>query len=74
MVKVKLTPFTCPACGDGTQISLEIEKKKITQARRHPALFTFRCKKDHSLVVFVDLNFKIRDVEVATDATVKTVK
>jgi hypothetical protein len=73
-VKVKLTPFTCPACSDGTQIHLEIEKKTIKKAGRHPALLTYRCKNDHSLVVFVDLNFKIRDVEVAADATAKTVK
>jgi hypothetical protein len=65
---VKLTQFACPACKDGTQVSVEVEKKKITKADRHPTIVTARCQNGHSLVVFVDINFKIRDVEVATDA------
>jgi hypothetical protein len=72
--KVKLTPFACPACTDGTQVSVEVVKKKITKADRHPTMVTTRCQNDHSLVVFVDLNFQIRDVEVATDAAEKVTK
>jgi len=74
LVKVKLTPFACPACGDGTQVSVEVEKKKIKKAKRHPTIITTRCQNDHSLVLFVDLNFKIRDVEVATDAADEAAK
>ena len=65
---VKLTQFVCPACKDGTLVHIEVEKTKITKAERHPTIVTARCPNDHSLVVFVDKDFKIRDVEVAADA------
>ncbi|MGY5865341.1 MAG: hypothetical protein RTV41_12120 [Candidatus Thorarchaeota archaeon] len=65
---VKLTQFVCPACKDGTLVCVEVERTKITKADRHPTIVTARCSNGHSLVVFVDINFKIRDVEVATDA------
>jgi hypothetical protein len=52
-------------------VFVEVEKTKITKADRHPTMVTTRCKDGHSLVVFVDANFKVRDVEVATDATEK---
>lgn len=68
MVIVKLTQFACPACQDGSQVYVEVEKTRISQAERHPTIVTTRCPNDHSLVVFVDASFTIRDVEVATDA------
>ncbi|MHA1948808.1 MAG: hypothetical protein ACXAAO_02020 [Candidatus Thorarchaeota archaeon] len=69
MAIIKLTQFACPACQDDSQVHIEVEETTITEAERYPAIITARCPKDHSLVVFVDANFKIRDVEIATDAT-----
>ncbi|MHA2026607.1 MAG: hypothetical protein ACXACG_00070 [Candidatus Thorarchaeota archaeon] len=66
--KVELTQFVCPACKDGTLVNVKVKKTKITKAEKHPTIVTTRCPNDHSLVVFVDINFKIRDVEVAADA------
>ena len=71
LAKVKLTQFACPACQDGTLVYVEIEGKKIKEAKRYPTIVTAKCPSEHSLVVFVDSNFQIRDVEVAAEATKK---
>ena len=69
MAKVKLKPFACKACKDGTLVYVEVEEFKITQAKRYPVIVTAKCPKHHALVVFVDSNFQVRDVEVAAEAT-----
>jgi hypothetical protein len=65
MAIVSLKLFTCPACNDGTMIRIEIDEDAIKKAPRLPAAITTTCSKNHSLVVFVDGNFQVRDVEVA---------
>ncbi len=73
MVRKKLKPFACPVCGDGSLVEVEIEEEVITEAKRIPAMMTTRCAKKHTLVLFVDANFQIRDVEVAVQAREKDV-
>ena len=69
MTKIKLKPFACRACKEGTLVYVEVEEHKITQAKRYPVIVTAKCPKNHALVVFVDSNFQVRDVEVAAEAT-----
>ncbi|MFW9925819.1 MAG: hypothetical protein ACFFDM_03515 [Candidatus Thorarchaeota archaeon] len=70
MAKVKLKQFACPACKDGTLVFVEVDETKITLAKRYPVIVTAKCpKKNHSLVVFVDANFQVRDVEAAAEAS-----
>ncbi|MFX1481629.1 MAG: hypothetical protein ACFFCP_00420 [Promethearchaeota archaeon] len=70
MAKVKLKQFACPACRDGTLVYVEVDEYMITTAKRYPVMVTAKCPtKNHSLVVFVDANFQIRDVEAAAEAT-----
>ncbi|TFG32126.1 hypothetical protein EU528_04275 [Candidatus Thorarchaeota archaeon] len=69
MAKIKLKPFACPACTQGNLVYVEVEERKITQAKRYPVIVTAKCSKSHALVAFVDSNFQVRDVEVATEAT-----
>ncbi|MFW9849831.1 MAG: hypothetical protein ACFFF4_11865 [Candidatus Thorarchaeota archaeon] len=63
-----LTPFVCPECRNGELVKLEIEEKRIHEAERLPALVTVSCSNNHVLVLFVDGNFTIRDIEVASSA------
>ena len=69
MVKVSLSPFNCPACQDGTLVRIEVEEDFIREAKRLPAMVTAKCTKNHTLVLFVDGNFLVRDVEAALGAT-----
>ncbi len=69
MVKVLLSPFNCPACQDGTLVRVEVEEDFIREAKRLPAMVTVKCTKNHSLVLFVDGRFQVRDVEAALGAT-----
>ena len=69
MAKAKLKQFAWPACQDKTFVYVEVEETKITEAKRYPTIVTAKCPNDHSLVVFVDTNFQVRDVETAAEAT-----
>ncbi|MHA2206931.1 MAG: hypothetical protein ACXADL_12165, partial [Candidatus Thorarchaeota archaeon] len=68
MAKVELRPFNCPACKDGNFVKIEIDEDIITKAKRLPAMVTTKCAKKHSLVLFVDGNFQVRDIEAAISA------
>ena len=70
MAKISLSPFICPACSDGALVRVEIEEDAIRKAKRLPAMVTTRCTKDHILVLFVDGNFQVRDIEIASKALV----
>ena len=72
MSKVILKPFACPACGNGTMVTVEIEEDAIKNAKRLPAMITTTCKKEHSLVIFVDGRYHVRDIEVAVQTAVDT--
>ncbi|MFW9786602.1 MAG: hypothetical protein ACFFE2_00405 [Candidatus Thorarchaeota archaeon] len=65
MAKVSLSPFTCPECKDGTLVKVDVDEDSIKKAKRLPAMVTTSCSKNHTLVLFVDGQFKIRDVEAA---------
>lgn len=69
MTKVKLSPFQCPACGNGSLVGVEVDEKIITEAKRLPAILTTNCSKNHTLVLFIDGKFKIRDIEIASSST-----
>jgi len=71
MTKKALTPFTCPVCKNGTLVQVEIEEKVIREATRLPAVVLAKCSSKHSLVLFVDGNFQVRDVEAASEADEK---
>jgi hypothetical protein len=68
MANVKLNPFTCPTCGNGSLVQVEIEEATIKNAERLPKAVTAKCSNDHVLVLYVDRSFKIRDVEAALNA------
>lgn len=68
MARITLTPFNCPECKNGNLVKVEIEEQFIKEAKRLPAMVTATCSKNHSLVLFVDGNFQIRDIEVASRA------
>jgi len=69
MAKIKLKPFACPACKEGTLVYVEVEEQKITHAKRYPVIVTAKCPRSHPLVAFVDSNFQVRDVEAAAEAS-----
>ncbi len=71
LATVALNPFSCPACSKGTLVKVEVEATTITEAKRHPVIVTAACPKGHSLVVFVDKNFQVRDVEAVATASEK---
>lgn len=62
-----LSPFNCPTCKDGTLVRVDVDEDAIKKAKRLPAMITVSCSKNHSLVVFVDGGFQVRDVEAAVD-------
>ena len=68
MANVKLNPFTCPTCGNGSLVTVEIDEDTIKNAERLPKAVTAKCNNNHLLVLYVDGNFKIRDIEVALNA------
>ena len=71
LATVALNPFSCPACSKGTIVKVEVDTTTITEAKRHPVIVTATCPKGHSLVVFVDKNFQVRDVEAVVGAAEK---
>ena len=68
---INLKAFACPTCKDGTLVQVKVEESVITRAKRYPTIVTAKCPKGHSLVVFVDANFQVRDVEAAAQASEK---
>ncbi|MFW9842683.1 MAG: hypothetical protein ACFFES_17450 [Candidatus Thorarchaeota archaeon] len=48
---------------------VDVEEEAITKAKRMPAMVTVNCSKKHTLVLFVDRGFQVRDVEAAVGAT-----
>ncbi len=68
MANVRLNPFTCPTCGNGSLVNVEIDEYTIKNAERLPKAVTAKCNNNHLLVLYVDGNFKIRDIEVALNA------
>ena len=54
----------CPKC-DGVVKGIVVDGDTISNAKRVPVLVTARCTNNHSVVLFVDRNFTIRDVEAA---------
>lgn len=71
MASKALSPFNCPKCGSGDLVEISIEEELIKGARRLPALVSAKCSKNHSLVLFVDGNFQIRDIEIAATCSEK---
>lgn len=71
MARISLTPFNCPECKSGNLVQVEIEEQFIREAKRLPAMVTATCSKNHSLVLFVDGNFQVRDIEVASRAAIE---
>ncbi|MCK5151383.1 MAG: hypothetical protein KAQ65_06075 [Candidatus Thorarchaeota archaeon] len=59
-----LNAVPCPRC-DGTVKDVVVDEESITSAKRVPVLVTTRCTNNHSVVLFVDRNFTVRDVEAA---------
>ncbi len=68
MTRVSLNPFNCPACRDGTIVRVDVDYDSIKEAKRLPAMVTVNCPKHHTLVLFVDGNFQVRDVEAAVES------
>jgi hypothetical protein len=68
MANVKLNPFTCPTCGNGTLVNVEIDEDTIKNAERLPKAVTAKCSNNHVLVIYVDGSFRIRDIEAALNA------
>ncbi len=68
MGKIKLDPFNCPVCDDGTQVDLEIDESTFAEAKRFPMMVATRCPKNHNLIAFVDQEKRVRDVEKAVTA------
>ncbi|MFX1369307.1 MAG: hypothetical protein ACFFAY_11985 [Promethearchaeota archaeon] len=68
MANVKLNPFTCPVCGNGSVMNVEIDEDTIKNAERLPKAVTAKCNANHIIVLYVDGNFKIRDIEAALNA------
>ena len=67
VTKRTLSPVPCPVCGavvDG----VTVKEESIKEAKRVPILIPAKCDKSHSVVLFVDRNFTIRDVEAAGTA------
>jgi hypothetical protein len=52
-------------------VKVEVEATTITEAKRHPVIVTAKCPNGHSIVVFVDKNFQVRDVEAVASASDK---
>jgi hypothetical protein len=68
MTRVSLSPFNCPVCKDGTLVRVDVDEDSIKKAKRLPAMVTVNCSKNHTLVLFVDGGFQVRDVEAAVGA------
>jgi len=65
--KRELVPVRCPVCNE-LITGLAVEERVILEAKRIPVIVPARCKNGHSVVLFVDRNFMVRDVEAAGEA------
>jgi hypothetical protein len=52
-------------------VKVDVDEDFIMTAKRLPAMVTVKCPKNHTLVLFVDGKFQVRDVETALGATDK---
>ena len=68
MGKLRLDPFKCPVCDDGTMVDLEIEESVFEEAKRFPMMVATKCPKTHDIIAFVDQEKRVRDVEKAVAA------
>jgi RecJ-like exonuclease len=59
-----LNSVPCPRC-DGQVKNVVVDEDSIVNASRVPVLVSTKCENNHSVVLFVDRNFTIRDVEAA---------
>ena len=62
--KKTLSTVPCPEC-KGSVEGIIVEEDSIANASRVPVLVPAKCKNGHSVILFVDKKFAIRDVEVA---------
>ena len=63
MGKKTLSPVPCPICKAGVE-KITVDEESILNAKRVPVLIPAKCVNGHSVVLFVDRQFTIRDVEV----------
>ncbi len=63
-----LDSVPCPACNNGKIQNIRIDEDVILNAKRSPVIVSAKCENGHSVVLFVDRNFTIRDVEIAGEA------
>lgn len=68
MANKAITPFACPACKDETLVSTEINEELIVNSKRFPVMMTTKCPNGHSLVLFIDSMYGLRDVEAVGEA------
>ena len=69
MARVSLNPFNCPACRNGILVRIDVDEDAIKSAKRLPVMVTVKCPKNHTLVLFVDGKFQVRDIETALGTT-----
>ena len=62
---MKLEPFACPVCTDGTMVEIEVDDAAIDEAKRFPMMVAVKCPKKHDLVAFVNKDRSVSDVEPA---------
>ena len=63
--KMKLEPFACPVCDDGTMVEVELNEEAFNEAKRFPMMVAVKCPKKHDLVAFVNKDRAVSDVEPA---------
>ncbi|MBS3795593.1 MAG: hypothetical protein KGY80_11880 [Candidatus Thorarchaeota archaeon] len=64
-----LDSVPCPVCSDNGRVrDIKIDEDVILNAKRTPVIVPAKCENGHSVVLFVDRNFTIRDVEIAGEA------
>lgn len=64
LTKQTLNTVPCPEC-KGPVEGIVVEEDSISNAKRVPVLVPAKCKNGHSVILFVDKQFTVRDVEVA---------
>ena len=67
MGKRTLDTVRCPQCS-GIIENVQVDEDSIQNAKRVPVIIPAKCSKGHSVVIFVDRNFTIRDVEATGEA------
>ncbi|MHA2359889.1 MAG: hypothetical protein ACXAB5_06425 [Candidatus Thorarchaeota archaeon] len=64
MTKQTLNTVPCPEC-KGPVEGIVVDEESIVNAKRVPILVPAKCENGHSVILFVDKQFVVRDVEVA---------